>query len=72
MEITQEITVEELMRQYPRTIKVLMNYGIRALVCGEPAWGTLREVAEKNGVENLDKLLNDLNREIESEPVDNM
>jgi hypothetical protein len=60
-EITGKIAIEELIKDYPETIKVLMNYGVRALVCGESSWGTLEEVAAKSGVKDIDGLIKDLN-----------
>lgn len=48
------------MNKHPQTIKVLMDHGIKALVCGEPAWGTLGEVARRSGVEDVEQLLSDL------------
>lgn len=65
MDISTDITIEELMKNHPEVIRVLMDYGIRALVCGEPTWGTLGEVAEKSGVEDIDALLSDLRDVIE-------
>ena len=48
-EITKEILIEELVNNYPFSVKFLMEKGIRCIMCGEPIWGTLEEAAkEKN------------------------
>ncbi len=48
-EITKEILIEELVNNYPFSVRYLMEKGIRCIMCGEPIWGTLEEAAqEKN------------------------
>ncbi len=48
-EITKDILIEELVNNYPFSVKYLMEKGIRCIMCGEPIWGTLEEAAkEKN------------------------
>ncbi len=59
-EITEDMTVEEVLERYPETVKVFMDLEIPCLVCGEPLWGTLKETAERYGVE-LSTLLDRLN-----------
>jgi len=54
------MTVEEVLERYPETVKVFMDMEIPSLVCGEPLWGTLKETAERYGVE-LSLLLARLN-----------
>jgi len=49
MEITKDISIEELIEEVPSSVKYLMNEGIRCIVCGEPIWGTLEEAAEEKG-----------------------
>ena len=60
--ITPEMTVEEVITRWPQTIKVMIKFGIPALVCGEPLWGTIGENAEKYGVKDIDKLIEELNK----------
>jgi hybrid cluster-associated redox disulfide protein len=60
--ISGDMTVEEVLDTYPKTVKVFMDLRIPCLVCGEPLWGTLEETAEKYGVE-LSLLLERLNQE---------
>lgn len=48
-EITKDILIEELVENYPFSVRYLMEKGIRCIMCGEPIWGTLEEAAkEKN------------------------
>jgi len=58
--ITKDTTIEEILEEFPDTVKIFMDYGIPCLVCGEPLWGTVEEAAEKYKV-NLDELLGKLN-----------
>ncbi len=50
MEITVDTTVEKLLELYPRAAAFLQEQGIVCFVCGEPAWGTLRELIEGKGL----------------------
>ncbi len=61
MEITPETTVEEVVIRYPESVDIFFKYGIPAIACGAPIWGTIGENAEKYGVKDLDALLRELN-----------
>lgn len=51
-EINKEILIEELVNNYPFSVRFLMEKGIRCIMCGEPVWGTLEEACqEKNFTE---------------------
>ncbi len=62
-EITENMTIEDLLDKYPGTVKVFIDMKIPCLVCGEPLWGTVKETAETYGVE-LSLLLRRLNEEL--------
>ena len=49
MSITKDILIEELMENYPFSVRYLMEKGIRCIMCGEPIWGTLEEAALEKG-----------------------
>ena len=49
MPIHEHITIEDLVREYPRSVKFLAEKGIKCIACGEPIWGTLRDAAVKKG-----------------------
>ena len=62
--ITRTISIEDLLSAYPETVGYLMNKNIPCLVCGEPLWGTLEEVARDNGFNDaeIDTLVDEMNR----------
>jgi len=62
MTITAEMTIEEVVMRYPRTVPVFYKHGLPPIACGEPVWGTIAENAEKQGVADLEALIRDLNR----------
>jgi len=41
--IQKNITIEDLIEDYPKSVKYLADKGIRCIKCGEPIWGTLEE-----------------------------
>jgi hypothetical protein len=63
MEITKEITIEDLIEKKPAAIDYLKEKGIRCIRCGEPIWGTLEEAAEEKGfnAEDIEGFVKDLN-----------
>ena len=63
--ITKEIEIEDLAKDYPKAVGLLLKKGIVCIQCGTPIWGTLEEVAQRKGVEDLDALIAELN-ELES------
>ena len=64
MKIEWDITIEDLVSEYPKAVSILLKYGIKAMVCGEPIWGTLEEAAEKYNVKppEKEKMLEELNK----------
>lgn len=63
--ITLETTVEELVEKYPEAAGFLARNNVRCIRCGEPIWGTLRELFKEDGVENPQLLIDELNRFLE-------
>lgn len=39
--IEKTIFIEDLVREYPSSVRFLMEKGIKCIACGEPIWGTL-------------------------------
>lgn len=62
MEITAEMTVEEVVTRFPETVHIFYKYGLPCIACGEPVWGTIAENAKRYRVRNLSALLEELNR----------
>lgn len=52
-----DITIEELVRRLPEASVVLRRFGIVCVQCGEPVWGTLREVGAEKGIVDLSEVL---------------
>jgi len=54
MEITKDITIEDLVSEVPESVKYLMDEGIKCIACGEPIWGTLEEAVFEKGYSEKD------------------
>jgi methionine synthase II (cobalamin-independent) len=64
MKIDPKITIEDLVREYPKSVQFLMEKGIRCLICGEPIWGTLEDAAKEKGFSDAD--IQTLTQELEA------
>jgi hypothetical protein len=51
MRVNADMTVEELIGVHPEIASFLAERGIVCLRCGEPYWGTLRELAGHKGLQ---------------------
>ena len=49
MDITKEISIEDLVGTKVAAITYLADKGIKCIACGEPIWGTLEEAAKAKG-----------------------
>ena len=60
--ITKEILIEDIVNNYPFSVKYLMENGIRCIMCGEPIWGTLEEAAKEKDFDDvaISKFVQDL------------
>lgn len=52
-----DIPIEELVQILPQAPAILRRFGIVCIQCGEPVWGTLREVAAAKGIHDLGEVL---------------
>lgn len=43
--VTKDTPVEDILEAWPGVVKFLINEGLPCLVCGEPFWGTIGELA---------------------------
>jgi len=66
--ITGDTLIEDVVRAYPKSVSVFLEFGIRAIVCGDVIWGTIKDEAERVGAD-LDKLLEALNRLTEERQI---
>ncbi len=63
--ITKDITIEDLVTEFPKSVDFLMKKGIKCIVCGEPIWGTLEQAIKEKGKENeMEQIINELNKEL--------
>jgi len=49
MQITKDITIEDLVELKSSAVKYLSDKGIKCIACGEPIWGTLEDAAKEKG-----------------------
>lgn len=47
--ITEEILISELIEQFPPSVRILSELGVKCIACGEPIWGTLGEACMEKG-----------------------
>jgi methionine synthase II (cobalamin-independent) len=61
--IDKNIHIEDLVTNYPYSVKYLMEKGIRCIMCGEPIWGTLDEAAKEKKFSDaeIQNFINELN-----------
>lgn len=64
MKINKDMTIGEIVRQYPETIEVLMGFGMGCVGCPSAQAETIEEAAMVHGM-NLDELIKALNVSIE-------
>lgn len=59
----RDTPIEELVAKYPRSVRFLMERGIKCLACGEPVWGTVASSARDKGLSEaeIDVLVRELN-----------
>jgi len=65
IEITEDTTIEELLEAFPAANGYLIEHGLPCVVCGEPFWGTVGELARRSRVENVAELIAGLRRHLE-------
>ena len=65
MGIKKDISIEELVGNYPGVVRFLIDNNLPCVVCGEPFWGTLEELARQENWddEKIDALVEKFNRE---------
>ena len=64
--IAKNIYIEDLVNDHPEVISPLAELDIICIACGEPVWGTLEELVNKKGLNNLEEILVQLNRIIDN------
>jgi len=66
--IRRDTTIEDLVREVPKSVAYMRDKGIKCLACGEPMWGTIEEAAKEKGFsdDEIDRIVEDL-RALEKE-----
>ena len=66
--VDADIQVEELVDRYPEAVGFLADRGVVCIRCGEPYWGTLRELmATKGMLDQVDQTVSELVAHIEAQ-----
>ena len=61
MQITADVNIEELIEVYPQAAGFLADRGLVCIRCGEPYWGSMRELAATKGLTQVvDQMAEDL------------
>lgn len=60
MKITKDMTIGEVVRQFPESVAVLMSFGMGCVGCPSAQAETIEEAAQVHGL-NLDELMAKLN-----------
>lgn len=64
MKIIKDMTIGEIVRQYPETVEVLMSFGMGCVGCPSAQGETIEEAAMVHGM-NLEQLMDALNKSVE-------
>jgi len=59
--ISKNTDIEDIVNDYPELVRPLKDYGIACIMCGEPVWGTLKEIAKLKNIQNLDEIIDTMN-----------
>lgn len=62
--IKKEMTINEVVKKYPKTVFVFIDYGLHCVGCPAAQGETIEEAAELHQMD-LEKLLEDLNKTAE-------
>ena len=60
MQITKDMTIEEVIQRFPETIQVFSQYGVGCLGCSAAQYDNVEQGAVIHGVD-ADRLVDDLN-----------
>ena len=65
--ITKDTPVEDLVHAYPKVVSFLIQHDLPCVICGEPFWGTLGDLARQKGwpEDRIDALVEEFNAAFE-------
>lgn len=64
--INRDSQIEDVIYDYKGLVGLLIKKGLPCVVCGEPFWGTVEELARQKGWDDaqIDQLIVELNEEL--------
>lgn len=62
--INKNMTLGDVVQGYPETAEVFMKYGLHCIGCHVAAFETVEQGAMAHGIEDVSKLVDDLNKAI--------
>jgi len=65
MTITKDMTIEDVVNQYPESMMVFMKHGLHCVGCHVSAFESIEDGAMAHGI-NVDALVDDLNKVVSS------
>jgi hybrid cluster-associated redox disulfide protein len=65
MTITKDMTIEDVVNQYPESMMVFMKHGLHCVGCHVSAFESVEDGAKAHGI-NVDALVDDLNKVVSS------
>lgn len=58
--IAKDMPISDVLDKNPNLVTVFIDHGLPCLVCGQPFWGTIEELAQKHNAD-ADELIKQLN-----------
>jgi len=59
--ITASTSIDDLLDLLPEANGYLIEQGLPCLVCGDPFWGSIGDLARRRGIEDVDRIVGELN-----------
>ena len=66
--ITAQMHVDQILAKYPGLAQTFIEFGLPCMVCGQPFWGTIENLANQHNIDSeaLIKVLNEKKHEIDA------
>jgi hybrid cluster-associated redox disulfide protein len=61
--VTKGMLIGEIVKKYPKSIKILLDHGLQCVGCHVATWETIEQAASGHGIDP-DKLIDDLNKNL--------
>lgn len=62
--VTKDMTIGEIIKEYPETIEVMLKRGLHCVGCHVAAWETLEQGAKAHGMseKDIESMLSEMNK----------